>query len=131
MRDTIVDVKKTFGNPRSRRRMRASVQDIGEISRQVPLQGRRMLLSENGMMCRLEFESRLCVFRTGELLMQNYCSWFVDYSQTASPQAHAVIGFLVISRLEGFVETAKLLPDRARRHQESCGTVVDVSSKHV
>ena len=63
--------------------------------------------------------------------MEHRGARLINHPVTALPQAHAIVGFFVISRLEAFVEAAELFPERARREQKGARTVIHVATEHV
>ena len=69
--------------------------------------------------------------RGAELIVQNHGPRFVNNAQAALPQPRAIIGVLIIGRLESLIESPEPLPGRAWRQKECCRAVVHIAAKHV
>src|SRR5689334_9374150 len=75
-----------------------------------------------------------CSFRrigAREFIMKKDGIRIVHNSKAAFPEASAIIGFLVISRLEALIETAGLFPDFSRRNEKCARAVIDITAEHV
>src|SRR6185436_13879327 len=69
--------------------------------------------------------------RARELIMKDHCVGLVHDTKTERMQAHAIVGFFVVRRFKGFVESLQSFPDRPGREQKRPGTVVDIATEHI